>query len=86
MEFLIVLGILGLGYKLKSDQPKTDKKKFISHINKSKLPSPDNVYSSNRAYDIFQEEQSKANILLQILSKKYLSCETVITTPLNSSK
>ena len=78
MEFLIVLGILGLGYKLKSDQPKTDKKKFISHINKSKLPSPDNVYSSNRAYDIFQEEQSKANILLQ---KSLYPQDTNVVTP-----
>jgi hypothetical protein len=78
MEFLIVLGILGLGYKLKSDEKKVNKKHFIENVNKSKKPSPDNVYSSNRAYDIFQGEQSKANILLK---KSLYPQDTNIVTP-----
>jgi len=78
MEFLIVLGILGLGYKLKSEQPKIDKKKFIGNVNKSKLPSPDNVYSSNRAYDIYQQEQNKANVLLK---KSIYPEDTNVVTP-----
>ena len=78
MEFLIVLGILGLGYKLKSDQPKVDKKKFIGNVNKNKVPSPDNVYSSNRAYDIFQQEQDKANVLLK---KSLYPQDTNVVTP-----
>jgi len=78
MEFLIVLGILGLGYKIKSDQSKSSNKKFIGKVNKSKEPSPDNVYSSNRAYDIFQQEQNKANVLLK---KSLYPQDTNVVTP-----
>jgi hypothetical protein len=78
MEYLIVLGILGLGYKLKSDNINNhNKKKFISKVPKNQVPSPDNVYSSNRAYDIFQEEQKKANILME--KSKYPQDTNIIT-------
>ncbi len=78
MEFLIVLGVLGLGYQLKSDQSKFDKKKFIGKVSKNKVPSCDNVYSSNRAYDIFQQEQEKANVLLK---KSLYPQDTNVVTP-----
>ena len=77
MEYLIVLSILGLGYTLKSDQAKIKKKKIIEKVSKNQLPSPDNVYSSNRAYDIFQQEQNKANILLE--KSKYPQDTNVVT-------
>jgi hypothetical protein len=77
MEYLIVLSIIGLGYTLKSDQTKFKKKKIIEKVSKNQLPSPDNVYSSNRAYDIFQQEQNKANILLE--KSKYPQDTNVVT-------
>jgi len=78
MEYLIGLGLLGLGYKLQSDQPSKIKKKFINKVPKNQIPSPENVYTSKRAYNIFQEEQSKANVLLE--KSKYPE-DTNIVTP-----
>jgi len=79
MEFLIVLGILGLGYGLKNNKENpAQKKKFLNNVKKSKEPSPDNVYSSNRAYDIFQNEQNKANVLLK---KSLYPQDTNVVTP-----
>jgi hypothetical protein len=77
MEYLIVLSILGLGYTLKSDQSNSKRKKYIDKVPKNQDPSPDNVYSSNRAYDIFQQEQNKANILLE--KSKYPQDTNVLT-------
>ena len=78
MECLIVLGILGLGYKLQSDQNIKVKKKFIDKVTKNQIPSPENVYTSKRAFNIFQEEQNKANVLLE--KSKYPQ-DTNIVTP-----
>jgi hypothetical protein len=78
MEYLIVLSILGLGYTLKSDQTKFKKKKNIEKVRKNQEPSPDNVYSSNRSYDIFQQEQNKANVLMQ---KSLYPKDTNVVTP-----
>jgi hypothetical protein len=78
MEYLIVLGILGLGYKLQSDQNTKIKKKFIEKVTKNQIPSPENVYTSKRAFNIFQEEQDKANVLLE--KSKYPQ-DTNIVTP-----
>ena len=77
MEYLIVLGILGLGYKLQSEQKSKTNKKFIEKVTKNQIPSPENVYTSKRAYNIFQEEQDKANVLLE--KSKYPQDTNVVT-------
>jgi hypothetical protein len=78
MEYLVVLGILGLGYKLQSDNKnKNLNRKNLSKVPKSQIPSADTVYESNRAYDIFQEEQKKANVLLE--KSKYPEDTNVVT-------
>ena len=77
MEYLIGLGLLGLGYKLQSDQPSKIKKNFINKVPKNQIPSSENVYTSKRAYNIFQEEQSKANVLLE--KSKYPEDTNIIT-------
>ena len=78
MEYLIVFGILGLGYKLQSDQNTKVKKKFVEKVTKNQIPSPENVYTSKRAYNIFQQEQKKANVLME--KSKYPQ-DTNIVTP-----
>jgi len=78
MEYLIVLGILGLGYKLQTSKSTKTNKKFIAPISKSQIPSPVNVYTSNRSYDIFQEEQRTANVLLE---KSLYPEDTNVVTP-----
>ena len=61
MEYVILLGVLGLGYKMQMTE-KSDN----NNNKKKQLPSVEkNVYESNRAFDIFQEEQKKANILYE---------------------
>ena len=77
MEYVIVLGLLGLGYKLQSDKNKNSNKKFIANVPKNQVPSVDNVYSSKRAYNIFQGEQNKANVLLE--KSKYPQDTNVVT-------
>ena len=77
MEYLIILGIIGLGYKLQSDQNNKIKKKFVGKVSKNQLPSSENVYTSKRSYNIFQEEQDKANILLE--KSKYPQDTNVVT-------
>ena len=65
MEYLIALGILGFGYTIQSNKPVKVNKKFIASVPKNQVPSPDNTYTSKRAYNIFQNEQKQANILLE---------------------
>jgi hypothetical protein len=77
MEYLIALGILGLGYTLQNNRPKNINKKYIAKIKNSQIPSPDNVYTSRKSYNIFQEEQKKANVLLE--KSKYPQDTNVIT-------
>ena len=78
MEYLIVLGILGLGYQLQTNKNNKVNKKFTANVPKSQIPSPINTYTSNRAYDIFQEEQKKADVLAD--KAKYPQ-DTNIVTP-----
>ncbi len=78
MEYAIVLGILGLGYKLQSNKSKDINKKNIAKVPNSQKPSPETVYTSNRAYDIFQDEQKKCNVLLD---KSLYPQDTNVVTP-----
>ena len=78
MEYLLSLGVLGLAYQLQSTKSNEVKKKISSKIPKSHVPTPENVYTSYRSYNIFQEEQKKADIL----QKKSLYPEdTNVLTP-----
>jgi len=78
MEYLIGIGLLGLGYKLQSDKNSKIKKNFTGIVPKNQNPSVDNVYTSKRAYNIFQDEQKKSNILLE---KSKNPQDTNIITP-----
>ena len=78
MEYLIVLSILGLGYQLQSSKNNKTNKKFIGKVPKSQMSSAQNNYTSKRAYNIFQEEQKKANILLE---KSLYPQDTNVVTP-----
>ena len=77
MEYLIGLGVLGLGYQLQSNKDNKIKKNFIGNVPKNQEPSVQNTYTSKRAYNIFQEEQNKANILLE--KSKYPQDTNVVT-------
>ncbi len=57
MELLLTGGLVSLGYLLSEDKSKKDeKKKFMSKVPLNKQPNGDNIYQSNRSYDIFQDE------------------------------
>ena len=77
MEYLIVLGILGLGYQFQTKKVKTGKS-FNTPIPKSQIPSPETVYTSKRSYNIFQEEQKTADVLL---AKSLYPEDTNVVTP-----
>jgi hypothetical protein len=79
MEYLVTMGILALAYQLQNNKDSNkNNKKISSKIPKNQLPVGKNIYTSKRSYNIFQEEQAKANIL----AKKSLYPEdTNIITP-----
>ena len=77
MEYLIVLGVIGLGYALQNNKKAEINKKMIDKVPKSQQSSAYNSYTSNRAFNIFQEEQKKANVLLE--KSKYPQDTNIIT-------
>ena len=77
MEYLIGLGVLGLGYQLQSNKDTKVKKNFIGDVPKNQIPSVQNTYTSKRAYNIFQDEQNQANVLLE--KSKYPQDTNVVT-------
>jgi hypothetical protein len=77
MEYLIGLGVLGLGYQLQTNKDIKVKKNFIGTVPKSQQPSQENTYTSKLAYNIFQDEQKKADILLE--KSKYPQDTNVVT-------
>ena len=77
MEYLITAGLLGLGYKLQKDKNSSLNKKFIAKVPANQKPSSENTYTSKRAYNIFQQEQAKADILLD--KSKYPQDTNVVT-------
>ena len=78
MEYLVTLGILGLAYQLQSTKTREVKKKFIAKVPKTHIPSPENVYTSYKSYDIFQEEQKMADVLQK---KSLYPQDTNVLTP-----
>ena len=78
MEYLVTLGILGLAYQLQSTKSKETKKKFIAKVPKSHEPSSENIYTSYRSYDIFQEQQKMADVLQK---KSLYPQDTNVLTP-----
>ncbi len=57
MELLLSAGILGAGFFMSTNpKEKEDKKKFFAKVPLNKKPNGDNVYQSNRSYDIFEDE------------------------------
>jgi hypothetical protein len=57
MELLVTGGLIGLGYLLSENKgEKDEKKKFMSKVPLHKKPNGDNIYESNRAYQIFENE------------------------------
>jgi hypothetical protein len=58
MEYLLVASIVGMGVifqKNKKDAPNINKKP-LKKVPKNQIPSSTNVYTSKRAYNIFQNE------------------------------
>ena len=62
MEAIIAVSIIGLGYLFQNNTEYTKKKKLSA--TKSQRPNGPNIYTSNRAYEIFQNEQKQANVLM----------------------
>jgi hypothetical protein len=59
MEAIIAVSIIGLGY-LFQNNTEYNKKKKLSNT-KSQKPNGPNIYTSNRAYEIFQNEQKQVH-------------------------
>jgi len=81
MEYIVGAGLLLLGYKLQTNKDQNNKsvsKKFTANVPKNQTPSVQNTYTSKRAYNIFQDEQKKADVLLE--KSKYPQ-DTNIVTP-----
>ena len=78
MEYLITFGILALAYNLQQNKSKSIKKKIISNVPTNQVPSVVNTYTSRKSYDIFQDEQKKADILME---KSFYPQDTNIVTP-----
>ncbi len=65
MEYAAAASLLGLGYLFQTQgYDKSSKPKYVKQaVKPSKVPTSRNVYDSNRAFDIFQKEQSMADDL-----------------------
>lgn len=80
MEYIVGAGLLLLGYKLQTNKDQNNKsvsKKFTANVPKNQIPSSQNTYTSKRAFNIFQDEQKKANVLLE--KSKYPQDTNVVT-------
>lgn len=57
MELLLTSGLVTLGYLLQQNpSEKDDKKKFLSKVPLNKKPNGENIYQSERSYQIFENE------------------------------
>lgn len=77
MEAIIAVSIIGLGYLFQNNNTEYNKKKKLS-ASKNQKPNGINIYTSYRSYDIFQNEQNKAN---DLMAKSLYPTETNIVTP-----
>ena len=79
MDYLLAASLIGMGYIFQQKKNNHQiNKKLIKKIPKSQIPSSTNIYTSKRAYNIWQDEQKKANVLLE--KSKYPQ-DTNIVTP-----
>ena len=80
MEYLIAASVLGMAYLLQTGKKKMKPitNNYLKKIPKSQIPSPENVYTSKKAYNIFQGEQQKANVLFD---KSLYPLDTNVVTP-----
>ena len=79
MEFLIASSIIGLGYIYQNNkEKKTFKQSRKSKISNNQKPSSYNYYTSHRAYNIWENEQKRAN---KLLDKSKFPQDTNIVTP-----
>jgi hypothetical protein len=76
MEAIIAVSIIGLGYLFQNNTEYNKKKKLSA--SKNQKPNGPNIYTSNRAYEIFQNEQKQANVLMD---KSLYPTETNVVTP-----
>jgi hypothetical protein len=78
MDYLLAAGLIGMGYIFQQKKNNHQiNKKLIKKIPKNQIPSSTNVYTSKRAYNIWQDEQKKANVLLE--KSKYPQDTNIIT-------
>jgi hypothetical protein len=80
MEYLLVASIVGMGVmfqKNKKDIPDINKRP-LKKVPRNQIPSSTNVYTSKRAYNIFQDEQKQANALFD---KSLYPQDTNVVTP-----
>jgi hypothetical protein len=66
MEIIAATGLLGLGFLMsqnKSEQE--DKKNFTSKVPLNKKPNGNNIYESNRSYEIFEDEWKNSGPLFK---------------------
>ena len=80
MEYLIAASVLGMAYLLQTGKKKMKPitNNYLKKIPKSQIPSPENVYTSKKAYNIFQGEQQKADVLFD---KSLYPLDTNVVTP-----
>jgi len=74
MEFVLVSGIIGLGYVFsKNQEARFTKKKIIGKTNKHQIPSGNNIYENKRSQEVWNDQQQRAN---EIFSKSKNSLES----------
>ena len=65
MEVLLGSAVIGLGYLFTKDGINREKASFIQTVNKNNIPNGKNILDSTRSYDIWQNEQKKAQNLFK---------------------
>ena len=79
MEYLVTLGVFALAYQLQNNKNENNvNRKFTEKVPENQKPSSVNAYSSKRSYNVFQDEQKKADVLF---SKSLYPEDTNVVTP-----
>ena len=70
MEYVLAASVVGLGYYFSNDENKRDNNGMkMKKVPKNMSPSGENIYSSNRSFEIRQNEQNRANKLFNKANK-----------------